>query len=158
MDKRKTISIPEDRGRHLMPVVWGLLALAILLGVFWLSYSVSPGNHPAEYEAVVVEKWANYSETDEGSVPTFRLLVELTNGQKLTIRVGPDLYNEVKVGSRIRKSSKGLELVKAALDKSDKAGCIPHETTVIGLASKVFLISASPSDVRRWLCPAAKLA
>lgn len=121
-----------------MPFVWGLLALAILLGVFWLSYSVSPGNHPAEYEAVVVEKWANYSETDEGSVPNFRLLVELTNGQKLTIRVGPDLYNEVKVGSRIRKSSKGLELVKAALDKSDKAGCIPHETTVIGLASKVF--------------------
>ena len=90
--------------------------LAILVGVFWLSYSVSPGNHPAEYEAVVVDKWANYSETDEGSVPYFRLLLELTNGQKLTVRVGPDLYNEAKVGSKIRKSSRGLELVKAELD------------------------------------------
>ena len=68
------------------------------------------------HEAVVVDKWANYSETDEGSVPYFRLLVELTNGQKLTIRVGPDLYNEAKVGSKIRKSSRGLELVKAELD------------------------------------------
>ena len=99
-----------------MPAIWGLIVLAILVGVFWLSYSVSPGNHPAEYEAVVVDKWANYSETDEGSVPYFRLLVELTNGQKLTIRVGPDLYNEAKVGSKIRKSSRGLELVKAELD------------------------------------------
>ena len=99
-----------------MPAIWGLIVLAILVGVFWLSYSVSPGNHPAEYEAVVVDKWANYSETDEGSVPYFRLLLELTNGQKLTIRVGPDLYKEAKVGSKIRKSSRGLELVKAELD------------------------------------------
>ena len=99
-----------------MPAIWGIIVLAILVGVFWLSYSVSPGNHPAEYEAVVVDKWANYSETDEGSAPYFRLLVELTNGQKLTIRVGPDLYTEAKVGSKIRKSSRGLELVKAELD------------------------------------------
>ena len=111
MARYKTISIPDDPGRHLMPIVWGFVVLAILIGIFWLSYRVSPGNHPAEYEGVVVDKWARYSETDEGSVPIFRLLVELTNGQKLTIRVRPDLYNEAKVGSRIRKSSKGLELI-----------------------------------------------
>ena len=101
-----------------MPAVWGLVVLAILVGVFWLSYSVSPGNHPAQYEAVVVDKWANYSETDEGSVPYFRLLVELRNGQKLTIRVGPDLYNQAKVGSRIRKSSTGIEFIPAAPDRA----------------------------------------
>ena len=111
MAKPKTILIPDDRGRHLMPVVWGLVVLVILVGVFWLSYRISPGNHPAEYEGVVVDKWASYSETDDGSVPHFRLLVELTDGQKLTIRVGPDLYNEAKVGSRIRKSSKGIEVM-----------------------------------------------
>ena len=27
-----------------MPAIWGLIVLAILVGVFWLSYSVSPGN------------------------------------------------------------------------------------------------------------------
>ena len=118
MAKRKTITIPDDKGRHLMPVVWGLVVLAILIGVFWLSYRVSLVNHPAEYEGVVVDKWAGYSETEEGSLPNFRLVVELTNGQKLTIRVWPDLYNEAKVGSRIRKSSKGIELIPAAADRA----------------------------------------
>ena len=118
MAKRKTISIPGDRGRQLMPVVWGLVVLATLVGVFWLSYTVRPGNHPAEYEGVVVDKWAGYQETDDGSVPYFRLLVELTNGQKLTIRVEPDLYNQAKVGLMIRKSSKGLEIIPAAANRA----------------------------------------
>ena len=118
MAKRKTISIPDDQTRHVMPVVSGLIVLAILVGVFWLSYVASSGNHPAEYEGIVVDKWAGYAETDEGSVPYFRLLVELANGQKLTIRVQSNLYNEAKVGSKIRKSSKGVELLAAASDRT----------------------------------------
>lgn len=114
--KRKTISIPDDQSRHLMPIVGGLVVLAVLVGIFWLLYRSNPVNYPAEYEGVIADKWAGYSESDEGSQPYFRLLVELPNGQKLTVRVPPDLYNQAKVGSRIRKSSKGLELIDSATD------------------------------------------
>ena len=112
------VEMDGERKSHVMVAVWGLVILAGFIAVLWVSYRVQRSTHPAEYEGVIVEKWANYQETEEGSRPQFRLLLELANGQRLTIGVPSDFYNQARVGSRIRKTSEGIELMHAATDKT----------------------------------------
>ncbi len=116
--RTQKVEIEGDRKSHVRAAVWGVVILIGFIGILWLSYRVHRNTHPAEYEGVIVQKWADYQETDEGSRPHFRLLLELENGQRLTIGVQPDLYNQARVGSRIRKTSEGIELLHAATDKT----------------------------------------
>ena len=114
----RKIEVEGERKSHAMVAVWGLVILTGFIGILWFTYRVQRTTHPAEYEGVVVEKWAGYQETEEGSRPHFRIILELETGQKLTIGVQPDLYNQARVGSRIRKTSAGIELIPV----SDKTG------------------------------------
>lgn len=66
---------------------------------------------PPEYEGKVVDKWAGYNHTDEGSFPYFRLSVEISNGKKLTVAVDQETYERAKVGMWIRKNRDGIELM-----------------------------------------------
>ena len=117
---KSTQKVEMDRGlrSHVLVAVWGVVILAGFIGILWLSYRVQRNMHPAEYEGVVVEKWADYQETEQGSRPYFRLMLELENGQQLTIGVQRDLFNQARVGSRIRKTSEGIQLMHAATDKT----------------------------------------
>ena len=112
------VEMDGERKSHVMVALWGVVILVGFIGILWLSYRVQRNIHPAEYEGVVVERWADYQETEEGSQPRFSLLLDLENGQRLAIRVQPDLYHQVNVGSRVRKTTEGIQLIQPATDKT----------------------------------------
>ena len=119
MPKRtQKVEMDGERRSHVMVAVWGVVILTGFITILWLSYRVQRNISSAKYEGVIVEKWADYQETDDGSRPRFRLMLDLENGQRITIGVPSHLYNQARVGARIRKTSAGIELIDAATDKT----------------------------------------
>ena len=116
--RTQKVEMDGERKSHVRVVVWGVVILAGFIAALGLSYRVQRNAFPAEYEGVIVEKWANYQETDGGSRPNFWLLIEMENGQRLTIGTTPHLYNQARVGSRIRKTSAGIEFMDTPTDKT----------------------------------------
>jgi len=113
MRKRPKIQIddkalwPSGVGRT---IGWSLLILALFVGVLVVAYRTTRSLRPAEYEGKILDKWAGYSHTDEGSFPYFRVLVETDSGQKLTVAIDRDNYERAKIGMRIKKTQNGIEL------------------------------------------------
>ena len=91
-------------------LLWGAIILFAIIGLLFFGYRVNRQLRPAEYEGRIVDKWAGYSHTDEGSYPYFRVLLETDDGQRLTVAVDDKTYGRAKIGMRIKKSSKGVEL------------------------------------------------
>ena len=116
--RTQNVEMDGERRSHVMVAVWGVVILAGFIAILWLSYRVQRNISSAEYEGVIVEKWADYQETDDGSRPRFRLMLELENGQKITIGVPSHLYDQARVGSRIRKTSAGIELMDTPTDRT----------------------------------------
>lgn len=97
--------------------VWGAVILAVFIGVLFFAYQVKRQLRPPEYEGKVIDKWAGYSHSEEGSFPYFRLLVEREGGQRSTVAVDQQTYDRAKVGMRIRKTKGAIELTWAAVSK-----------------------------------------
>ena len=116
--RTKKVELDGERKSHVMVVIWSVVIIAGFIAALGLSYRVQHNIFPAEYEGVIVEKWAKYQETDQGSRPHYWLLIEMENGQRLTIGTTSHLYDHAKVGSRIRKTSAGIELMDPATDKT----------------------------------------
>jgi len=96
-------------------LVWGLVLVCIFAALTWLAWAIWRRPVPLNYEGVVVEKWAGYAETDEGSRPYYRLVIESEPGQRTTLRVAPDIYHRAEVGMRIKESPSGIELSPPAV-------------------------------------------
>jgi hypothetical protein len=60
-----------------------------------------PATVTGDYEGVIVDRWAGYSESDEGSKPYFRLLIEDENRRRLTVKIDADTYHRSRVGMRV---------------------------------------------------------
>lgn len=65
-----------------------------------------------DYEGTIVERWADYAETQEGSRPRMRLLVESQDGKRFTVGVDSNVYESAKVGMRIRSRSGQIVLIE----------------------------------------------
>ena len=96
-------------------VLWLILILAAVALLFWGIYRVwAPprGVYRAQFEGRIVNKWADYAETDQGSVPQFRLLVEPEDRNRFVVSVSPDVYGRSKVGMKVRRTEHGnIELM-----------------------------------------------
>lgn len=102
--------------------VWNVKTIAVLLAVlaclslFILGVSKlkqSPvAALPQEFEGKIVDKWAGFSETQEGSYPYFRLLVDVPGHARLTVPVNREMYSEAQKGMGLKRSAKGLELIR----------------------------------------------
>jgi hypothetical protein len=103
-----------DKGPLARRIGWSLLILACLVGLLFFVYNTRQSLNPPEYEGKIVDKWAGYHESDEGSRPYFRLLVEPDNGLKFTVTIDRENYQRAKVGMRIKKTRKGIELSRLA--------------------------------------------
>lgn len=99
-------------------IIWGVIIIAVLIGIFVLAYRASRGINPAEYEGRIVDKWAGYTHSDEGSFPYFRLLLETESGRRLTVAVDQVTYHRSKIGMWIKKTRKGIELTRIAVPKA----------------------------------------
>jgi hypothetical protein len=101
---------PTAAWSHAKGVFWALVILAGFVGVLFFFYQAKRHPSSSEYEGKIVDKWAGYSHSELGSVPYFKLLVENAGGQRSTVAIDSETYYRVKVGMRIRKTSKGIEL------------------------------------------------
>jgi len=64
-----------------------------------------------DYEGVIVDRWADYSESQQGSRPYFRLLVEGADGKRFRVRVDPSVYESARVGMRIKSRAGQVVLI-----------------------------------------------
>lgn len=101
--------------------VWNLKTISVLIlvlacvtllmfGAYKLKRSAA-GSLPQEFDGVIVDRWAGFNESDEGSNPYFRVAVEIEGNRRLVVPVDRELYGRAKVGMRLRRSSGGFELL-----------------------------------------------
>lgn len=104
--------------------VWNVKSIAVLLaimvcvslfifGIFELRQA-RVASIPAEFEGPIVEKWAGFNESEQGSSPYFRIVVEV-DGSRLSVPVYKELYEEAQVGMRLKRSVKGLQVIRAPI-------------------------------------------
>jgi len=94
------------------------LLLSVVVGTMFVLLVVLvwrvPRQKPiGDFDGVIVDRWAGYNESDYGSKPYFRLLVEIENSKRITIGVEPDLYHRSKVGMGVKNRNGRVELVEA---------------------------------------------
>lgn len=99
-------------------VAWGILIGAILVFAGVLAWQHSSQISKTDFEGTVVERWADYSETQQGSRPRLRLLVESDDRERFTLRVEPSVYEVARVGMRIKSSAGKIELMNTAQERA----------------------------------------
>lgn len=84
-----------------------------LLAVFCLLFFYVWGGRVAnsDYEGKIVDRWADYGNTTQGSRPFFRLVVESDEGKRFTVSVDPNVYESARVGMRIKSRSGQVVLI-----------------------------------------------
>jgi len=81
-----------------------------MVGLLAVAFRARQQIRPQEYEGRIVDRWAGYDHSDEGSFPYFRLVVETDDKQKITVAIDRDNYEQSKVGMRIKKTPAGIEM------------------------------------------------
>jgi len=114
--KTKRVSAPDES-------VWNIKTIAVLAAVLaclcLFFFAVTRLNKsqqeslPKQFEGRIVDKWAGYSESQQGSYPYYRVVVELEGQNRYTVPVNQDIYQQAQVGMRLRRSEKGLEVIRA---------------------------------------------
>jgi hypothetical protein len=74
----------------------------------------------SDYEGTIVDRWADYAESQEGSRPRFTLLVEVAGGKRTAIRVDPSVYESAKVGMRIKNKNGQIVLIETEKGQSPR--------------------------------------
>ena len=100
--------------RKLSTSLLGLLVVATLLTfavVIWQK-STQPVN-TSDYDGTIVDRWADYTQSEQGSRPYFRLLVESNDGKRFTVRVDSNIYESAKVGMRIKSKDGQVVLIES---------------------------------------------
>jgi hypothetical protein len=93
----------------IIPVTLTILMLAVRSGALDQRF-VSSGPYQRDYEGIIVEKFLNPRESEQGSSTKTALLIKGKRGDQFTIVVSPDLYDRAAVGRWIRSSTSGVEL------------------------------------------------
>ena len=114
--KTKRVSVPDQSVWNIktiaaLVVILSCVAL-LLFGITKLKQS-RVESLPKEFEGRIVEKWAGYSESQQGSSPYYRVVVEVEGQNRYTVPVNQDIYQQAQVGMRLRRSEKGLEVIRA---------------------------------------------
>lgn len=86
------------------------LMLAALALLVWNRLSVPV--KPTDYEGVIVDRWADYAESQYGSRPRLALVVESTGGKRFTVNVDSNVYESARVGMKIKSRSGQIVLIE----------------------------------------------
>ncbi|MEP6637508.1 MAG: hypothetical protein ABJB97_12345 [Acidobacteriota bacterium] len=97
---------PASRGfiREKLPTIGvSIVATAMMLTLALVVWQRSTNPSTVDdYQARVVERWADYVESEQGSRTRFRLLIELQDGKKFIVNVNANVYESTKVGLQVR--------------------------------------------------------
>jgi hypothetical protein len=100
-------------------IVFGSALILLLVGTLvLLAWQKSSQRVTTDYEGRVVDRWGDYYETQQGSRPRLRLVVETDDGKRFIVKVEPNVYESAKVGMRIKSKSGQVELIDTEQRKS----------------------------------------
>jgi hypothetical protein len=106
---RKKKETELDNGFPWQAVLGGLAIIAILS--LFLYYVYSGRVTSSDYEGKIVDRWADYTASTQGSRPYFSLLIESSDGKRLTVRVDSNVYELARVGMRIKSRNGQVVLI-----------------------------------------------
>lgn len=90
-----------------------MLIVAIVGGIFFFAFYhryTQTGVYRGEYEGRVLDKWVNVVESQLGSGPQWRMLVESDGGERFEVAVSGGTYERARPGMRIRRAGGEVEL------------------------------------------------
>ena len=103
--------------------VWNVKTIAALAGIlvlicvlFFAATAIKQSrvdSIPREFEGRIVDKWAGYNESERGSSPYYRVSVEVEGQQRISVPVNSEIYQQAQVGMILKRTDKGLEVVRA---------------------------------------------
>ena len=111
--RKRHLHKSEQGGRNNLFNKLALTIICLLIvGFFVIAWKrcSRPATVTSDYEGVIMDRWAGYSESDQGSRPYFRLLIEDDNRRRLTVNVDADIYHRSQVGMRVSNRQGKIEL------------------------------------------------
>ena len=105
---RKTKGRADDRGKW--PTVLASVAVVALLCLIFF-YVWGGRASSTDYEGRIVDRWADYTQSEQGSRPYFRLLVESNDGKRFTVKVDSNVYESARVGMRVKSTGGQVVLI-----------------------------------------------
>lgn len=90
--------------------ITAIASIAVLCLIFWYVYGGRATN--SDYDGKIIDRWADYSNSEHHPQPSFHLLVESNDGRQLRIKVEPTVYESARVGMRIRSRSGQIVLIE----------------------------------------------
>ncbi|HKB65140.1 MAG TPA: hypothetical protein VKC61_04740 [Pyrinomonadaceae bacterium] len=115
---RKNADQRSRREKFLTIFVGALVLFMVAALVLLVVHKTNQRIDTGDYEGTIVDRWADYSESQQGSLPYFRLLVEGTDGKRFAVRVDSSVYESAKVGMRIKSRSGQIVLIDSDLRKA----------------------------------------
>ena len=101
----------EGKLSTILTAVFVAAMLALLVLLVW--QKSTQRLDAADYDGRIVDRWADYAESELGSRPRFRLLIESQNGKRFTVKVDANVYESAKVGMLIKSRSGQIVLIEA---------------------------------------------
>ena len=106
---------------RLSRVVTFVVLFGMIAGIVLLSWNrCSQPARTADYEGTIVERWADYAEGSQGSVPRLRLVVDSPDGKRITVKVDPNVYESARVGMKIKSRNGQVLLIDSDKSNSSK--------------------------------------
>ena len=91
-------------------IIVGIMIMAMLGVLFFLVYNPRASN--PDFEGSIVDRWADYAESEQGSTPRLRLVVESRDRKRLTVKVDPTVYESARVGMHINSRAGQIVLIE----------------------------------------------
>ncbi len=86
-------------------VVAGAALVAIMAAVILFAWQTSNQRVKTGYEGRIVDRWAYHSQSEQGSRPQLRLMIESLDGKRFPVEVDTHVYDSAKVGMRIKSTA-----------------------------------------------------
>jgi len=109
----------QSRWQKSFFVLGGVLvfaAFAALLLLAWQKSTQRLGS--GDYEGKIVDRWSDYAETNQGSLPRFRLVVESPDGKRFTVKADANVYESARIGMGIKNRGGQIVLIESENSKS----------------------------------------
>ena len=109
----KALGLSFVRKLNVLPssVGWGIALGAIFVLVLFVAWQHSNQQTRTDFEGTVVDRWGAYSESEQGSRPRFRLLVESEDGKRFPVNVDANVYESARVGMWIKNRNGQIVLI-----------------------------------------------
>jgi len=106
-----------DTQRNWPTVITAVVIIALLSLLFF--YIWGGRATTSDYDGKIVDRWADYTQSDQCSRPYFRLLVESNDAKRFTVQVDSSVHESARVGMRIRSRSGQIVLIDSDRGSND---------------------------------------